>query len=372
MDPRLAQTLTTIAKLLLQRAPGTAAEILAYVNGQGILSAATMMLIRPQLLLHGVDPKTLPVTPAATPNPNPVAPTSSGAIPDAPNDPGISGAGAVGGGRDQRTTPDQVSGAPGSPPQPSGRGIGSGGNNRGLAAEPVAPVPQLSTTTGPGVRDQNTTVNQVSGADPTQAPGTATTSPGGGGTGLPGGYSAAQGTVLAGDQNQLQRFALQAAGLNPDRMGRFGQLIAGMLAPLIAARRNAFGIQGGQNTGGLPQDIASFAKEFTTGGVDAFGNAQQYAQGVLNSPELRQYTSGLSNPDQAQAMYQSLMPLLFAGSNPLIQQSAADSAQRVQGQYNDQVFQNNGIDPNGGIFPQWLDANAQKFDPLTRRIFGLR
>lgn len=195
------------------------------------------------------------------------------------------------------------------------------------------------------------------------------------GSTLPGGYSAAQGDVLSQDDEQLLRFAMQAAGLNPDRLTRFSKIAGRALAPLIQARRGAFGLMGGQaNVGGLPQDIADFAREYTTGGRDFFGNAQRYAQGVLGSDTFKSAVAGLQQDEQRQAMYQSLMPLLFAGANPLVQQSAADTFNRQTGLFNDADFNRlrdpNAPAPGGGIFTDWLRGQPN-LDPITRRIFGL-
>lgn len=198
--------------------------------------------------------------------------------------------------------------------------------------------------------------------------------PPGGGSGNPGNFTDAQGLQLAEDDDRLVRFALQAAGLNPDRMNSFTRIVGRALVPLLRARRAAFGINSDATVGGLPQDIASFAKEFTTPGVSAFGNARAYADSVMGSENFKSAIAGLSDQDQVAAMFQSLLPLRYAGSNPLIQQSAADTFQRTQNQYNDQLFNVSGQQaamPGGGIFVDWLNQQ-QNLDPITRRIFGIR
>ena len=94
----------------------------------------------------------------------------------------------------------------------------------------------------------------------------------------------------------------------------------------------------------------------------------------MNSENFKNAIGGLTDQDQVAAMFQSLMPLRYAGSNPLIQQSAADTFQRTQNQFNDQLFNVSGQNdrmPGGGVFVDWLQQQ-QQLDPITRRIFGIR
>jgi hypothetical protein len=70
-------------------------------------------------------------------------------------------------------------------------------------------------------------------------------------------------------------------------------------------------------------------------------------------------------------MYQSLLPLLLGGANPLMQQAAADTSQRTAGAYNDATFNASGASPNGGIFSAWLNSQPN-LDPIQRSIFGIQ
>lgn len=229
----------------------------------------------------------------------------------------------------------------------------------------------------------------ASGASAQGGTGTSTTPPANAGTpapaqagnagypgGGPGGYSAAQGNVLGQDNSFLQDFAARAAGLNPDKLTRFSKIAIQALAPLVQARRAAFGLMGGNaNEQGLPQDIASFARDFTNGGANFFGNAQNYAQGVMNSDVFKNAVAGLQDQEQVQALYQGLMPLLYAGANPLIQQSAADVFGQTARNFNRQDFASlNGSapKPGNGVFMDWLNQQGQQLDPITRRIFNIR
>jgi hypothetical protein len=76
--------------------------------------------------------------------------------------------------------------------------------------------------------------------------------------------------------------------------------------------------------GGLPQDIASFAKEYTTPGASFYGNARNYAQGILGSQGFNSSLGGVGDQTDKFGMYQALVPLLYGGANPMIQQSVAD------------------------------------------------
>lgn len=222
----------------------------------------------------------------------------------------------------------------------------------------------------------NPTANQIPGSGANNAGAQAAMAAAGGGGGMTnnGGYSGAQGTALGQDDNMLVRFAMQAAGLNPDRLTHFSKIAGRALQPLVQARRAAFGLLGnGATADGLPQDIANFAGEFTRGGANFFGNAQNYAQQVMGGDQFKNAVAGLQDQDQVQALYRSLMPLLYAGANPLVQQSAADTFDRQANQFNDQDFASlgGGPKPGGGIFMDWLNQQ-QNLDPITRRIFGMR
>lgn len=206
---------------------------------------------------------------------------------------------------------------------------------------------------------------------------------GGSNSTLPGNFTPAQGAALSTDDDLLLSFALRAAGFNPNAVTGMSKLAARALMPLLQARRSAYGLMGDasgalQNVGGLPQDIASFAKEFTTKGADFYGNAQRYAQGVMGGDTFKNSIAGLGDAQQAGAVYQSLLPLLYAGSNPLVQQSAGDTFRRQMENFGYQDFLGNvGADANnpnqtgGGILMDWLNKQ-QNIDPVTRRIFGLR
>jgi hypothetical protein len=344
MDPKVKLALEAIAMELQATDPLAYGNIAAFLAGREGLKADTLIKLRPLLQRAGISLTQLQQAPAGA--------AGTAVETQAVNDPLRGGSSTIGQ-------------TPLSQPETGGRTMLGRGTPEGMPAH--------NTTLSPAQILQNAAKNALPpGGGGT--PGVESVPQGGmrpGGGTLPGGFTAAQGGILSEDDNQLIRFALQAAGLNPDRMGKFGQIAAKMLAPLVAARRNAFGIADGSNVGGLPQDIASFAKEFTTPGADFFGNAANYARQTMGSGGFTNAVNALGNPDQQIAMYQSLLPLLFGGSNPLIQQAAADTSQRTAAGYNDATFNASGVSPNEGIFSAWLNSQPN-LDPLQRSIFGLQ
>jgi hypothetical protein len=72
------------------------------------------------------------------------------------------------------------------------------------------------------------------------APPTPSTPPAGG-AGNPGGFSDQFGDVLGSNNDVLMRFAMQAAGFNPDIMTPASKIAAAKLGAMVQARRAAFG-----------------------------------------------------------------------------------------------------------------------------------
>lgn len=371
MDPKLRQALQALLPSLQQSNPAVAAEVTRLLKDGVPLSERTVALLRPAIASAGIDPSTIPVnTPLrpTAPQPGPsMAPPKSVPLP-----------GPTGGGlRDERgdnvpvDTPAQGQAPTASQLVQQYLGAQGGGRDERTTADQISGAPSTSTTTAPptllgsqgGLRDENTTIEQISGA-PTGAPGG-----GGGPAGNGSGWATTTGIGLAGDDNGAVRFALQEAGLNPDRLGHFGNIIARALAPMILARRNTVGLTGSGNTGTIPQELADFTKMFTTKGVDAFGEAAKYGQSILNSPGLAGYLKNITSGEDQGQFYQGLLPLLYGGANPLIQQAAADASQRYLNQYRDAELRGGGVQPGGGVFSTWLDTQPN-VDPFVRRIFG--
>lgn len=356
MDPVLIALLTRAATQLATQNPKAAANIAAVLAGRGSWEAPTLLVLRPLLQAAGKSVNDL---------------LQPRAIGQAASEPGQQA--QVNQGKGVATGP----GLPTWPLRPETRVIGSQlQENPGAESMPNTPP------SSPGTENGRPAVQPPLGVQPGgEETGRQTTSPfapvlGAAQTiadrtqGPAGGnWSAATGIGLAGDDNGAVRFALQQAGLDPDRLGHFGTIIARALAPMILARRNTVGLTGTGNTGTIPQELADFTKMFTTKGVDAFGEAAKYGQGILSNPNLATYLSNINSGEDQGQFYQGLLPLLYGGANPLIQQAAADSSTRYLNQYRDAELQGGGVQPGGGIFSNWLDSQPN-VDPFVRRIFG--
>jgi hypothetical protein len=223
----------------------------------------------------------------------------------------------------------------------------------------------------PGPRDNQTP--DYPGRAPAPSAGAPVGAPQGSGSSsgsLPGGFSAATGKYLTEDDSSLLRFAMQAAGFNPDVLTPATKIAMKALQGMVQARRAAFGAgTPGQNVGGLPQDIASFAKEYTTPGADFYGHARDYAQGLMGGKDFQSFIGGLADPMDQYNMYKALTPLLYGGSNPMIQQSISDQLQRQQGLYSDQQRDNAGT-PAGNMTILDFIRNQPNLNPALRSIFG--
>lgn len=262
---------------------------------------------------------------------------------------------------------------------PSGIGAGMPSvfdNNQPGGAPGAGPVaggpPTMRATQAPGpTGDYGSEITPQSvGLAPAMAAQNAAT-PAAGGGGNPGGIGNTENLALGEDDDYLLRFALKSAGFNPDVATPAEKIAAKYLAPMVQARRAAYGLNdpAGGNVGGLGQDIASFAKEFSTPGANFFGNASNYAKQILGGAGFANI-NGLKDPEQVMGAYASLLPLLYGGANPLVSQSAQDQTRKLFNMYKDADI--HGADSGGaGIFQDWL-ARQKDLTPLIRSIFNMR
>lgn len=240
-----------------------------------------------------------------------------------------------------------------------------------------------------GGRDDRTTVNQVSGADPAQTPGnipSGAVAPSGSpaGTYNPtlsnngGSWGAGQNLAISTDPTQRgMREVLRAMGLDPDRPGPMGMMLGKQLAPLFASWLQAQSYlngSGGQDGGvdNMQSIVQNFAKMMTTKGGNAFATLRGAGQKVLGDAGAMGDLQGLSDSDQQRAWLNAMQALLYAGSGDLRANSAADQSQRAFNQYRDWDggFGNTPRQPNEtGLFYDFL--NSPHADAKTRGIFGL-
>lgn len=181
--------------------------------------------------------------------------------------------------------------------------------------------------------------------------------------------SAAQDTAMAGISNDtFVKNAMRAAGMNPNMMTEASSAAMKGLAPIFSAARAVYGQEAGAQAGGLTDFINKLAQQSTQQGGNFFGDLQKYAQGVLGGSNFQGAVGGLSSAQAQNAAYQNLLPLLYAGSNGLIQQSAGDQAQKAYDDFNYQDSQQ--AAPGHQLFTQWL--SQQNLTPTQRSIFGGR
>ena len=183
----------------------------------------------------------------------------------------------------------------------------------------------------------------------------------------PGG-SAFRGNMLAESDDQLARFAMMQAGFNPDIITRGSKVAMRNLIPIIEAYRAAFGAGAGQNSNveGLPDFIAQAAKQYTSGTGGFYGNARKYAESVMGSPDFASFLSKVGDQDEQFGMMQALVPLLYGGSNPMVQQSVADQLKSLFGQFGDDEY-NRGTN---NTLTEFLTRNRDKLSPALRNLFG--
>lgn len=413
MDPKILQAMGAIAKALQASHPQQAQEIMQWLQGGGVgaLSGATLAMALPfgptvgipaVALLAGirhamgggqpggevmqrvpgggpgtgagaVGANALPVTspPAGAP------PTGYGTMGYRGLVTGPSAAGTVGPSVFDNNQPGGAPGPAGSPgplnvPGPAAatggpQAPGSTPDFSNVVDEFGQPTSQnygnTVATQQAGLRSQVQNQGGNGGSGGSNPPSGA-----GGNDNNPGGFSSGMGTQLSQDDNMLLQFALRAAGFDPNVATPAMKYAAKALQPLVQARRAAFGAgDNGQNLGALPQDIAAFAKEYTTPGANFYGHAQQYAQGLLGGKSFQDFIAGLSDPQDQYNMYQALVPLLYGGSNPMIQQSVKDQLRTQQNNYDWQDFNQQGQGQKSILD---FIRNQPNLNPALRSIFG--
>lgn len=182
-------------------------------------------------------------------------------------------------------------------------------------------------------------------------------------------FSASQADWLANaDNDMLLRFALQNAGFNPDIVTGGSRVAAQKLLPMLAAARSAFGAGEGANgnVGGLPAFLQQFAQGYTQKGNDFYGNARNFAQGVLGSPDFGGFLSGVKDQNEQFQLLQSLTPLLFGGANPMVQQSVGDQIGNLFDKFRYDEFQNG----KQSSLVDYLNTRGPQLNPAIQALFG--
>ena len=345
MDPKLAAAMPAIIDALRRGGQmAAAAELERFVQSGGSMqiSGSTVALAEPIARQHGVS-----VMPEVRQRaPGGVKPSQ----PTGPNDPENPAPGAA----QQPTVPASAPGTTAIPTPPQ--------------------VPQIPRT--PSIADLQPHDNQGAG----QVPGIGGTGSGPGGamttppktevpTGAPnaGNFGAFQGDYLSRDDEMLKRFAMQQAGFNPDIMSRGTKIAQGALSPIMQALRAAYGANDPtKSTQGLPDFLAQAAKGYTDKGNDFYGGLRNYAQGVLGGGQFGDFLGGISDQDEKFQMLQTLVPLLYGGANPMIQQSVGDQLGALFGKFHDDEFY--GGKPN--TLADFLGRSQSTLSPALQQLFG--
>lgn len=354
MDPKLQALLLQIAQQAqFLNNPVVAQDIQRYIASGGTtpLSTATLAQVEPRVRAAGLT--LLP--------PQGAVPPGQGRLGGDPNRPSIN--------HDPNGQPTGlVPPGPAIPPIPTVPAGTTGGPRVNSPVE--GNVPELGAVAGPSGTPLTPPAAQqayaISAADRGRAtPG----APGSGSTGNPGGFGNVTAGALAEDDDYLLRFAMQSAGFNPDIITPGSRIAAQKLAPMVSARRNVYGLMdpNGGNEGGLPQDIAQFAHDFTDKGTNFYQNAADYGKQILSGAGFANI-GGVADQEKRMAMYQALIPLLFGGANPLVQQSAGDQTKKLFNLYKDADIRG-GDQGKSTIFEDFVKQYAG-MNPLLKSIFG--
>lgn len=333
--------LTELANELKQSNPQMAEAIAKHIL-QGTPLPAEVL---PTVVARGIPVNTGNGGPvAATPDPGSrdrqvQGSSSSGIVPG----------GAQGGGRDERAGAAEAGGAPG----PTGTGaaniaaaVAAAGNAQAAAAQRQA--------------------EQQTGRTPSAPPAT-----GGGGAGaVPTG---GDGRAIAdfqfdpkdGVSNDVFLDAMfRDAGLDPTILTAGSKAAMRGMSPIFQALRQAYGAANNGVGGGISDFLSGFAKQVSNGD-DFFGNVQKYARGIPGSEGFNSALGSLQDQDAVAQSYRNLIPLLYAGANPLYGQAASDVVNTAKSRYDDTTLTN----PNNA-FRSWLDEQSPSMTPFTRAIFG--
>lgn len=360
MDPKLKLALPQIIQRV--RASGdeqTARELERYLQYEGStpLSPRAMMVAEPWArgmgvtLVPGQPAPGAPRTPVgAVSGPKEGSPSQGeNATLPAPVAPAM-GAGAAAGARAVGLNPASAPGVPGSPqvPQiprtPSIAELQPHDNQGGGSISGIG-----GTGSGPGGAALKTEVPTNTGAPNS------------------GNFGAFQGDYLSRDDEMLKRFAMQQAGFNPDIMSRGTKIAQGALSPIMQALRAAYGANDPtKSTQGLPDFLAQAAKGYTDKGNDFYSGLRNYAQGVLGGDQFGGFLGGISDQDEKFQMLQTLVPLLYGGANPMIQQSVGDQLGALFGKFHDDEFY--GGKPN--TLSDFLGRTQSTLSPALQQLFG--
>lgn len=268
-------------------------------------------------------------------------------------------------GGDQRTQP----GNPNS--------VGPGGSNNQGAGQPGSTGPATITVSGiPYTRGADGVYRNARGQTPQEAGASdqATQNVIAGGNGQNGNPGTAFGSdVLNANPDLAYQYMLRQMGWDPTIPSRFGDYLQKRFSPLLQANLAAQQVTGGGNQGATYLDniqnaIRNFAQGAGQQGGNFFANQRDLADSVLGNQNALDYLGQISDQQQVEQYLSQLETLKYAGANPMIQQSIADTIQRGQQQYDWDAFnQVNTGQGQGDPYLTWLRNN-----PLYNRYLGVK
>lgn len=209
---------------------------------------------------------------------------------------------------------------------------------------------------------------------PVKNPGLPTPNPAlAGQPGVNGGLSGAGAAELSGDPHLAYLWMMRQLGFDPTAPSRFGSFLQKRFEPLLSARLAASQVQGGGDKGttylgSIGDVINSFGGGLFQQGGDFFGEQRDIANQALGNQGTASFLGGIQEQSQVEQYLNQLATLKYAGANPMIQQSIADTLQRGQDLYDQSAFdQMNSGKGAGDPYLTWLRNN-----PLYNKYLGVR
>jgi hypothetical protein len=203
---------------------------------------------------------------------------------------------------------------------------------------------------------------------PVKNPGLPTPNPG-----VNGGYNAALADQLNSNPDYAFRYMLRQLGFDPNAPSRFGDYMKKRFQPLLSADLAARGLSDTGGPGGaqamqtIANDVAGFGRRLFAGGGDFFGQERDLANNAMGNQNALDFLGNVGEQSAVEQYLNQLATLKYAGSNPMIQQSIADTIQRGQQQYEDftteQLTSGQSL---GDPYLEWLRRN-----PAYNRYLGV-
>lgn len=178
-----------------------------------------------------------------------------------------------------------------------------------------------------------------------------------------GGLNAATSAAIAEDPDFAYNYMIRQLGLNPEIPGYFNNFLKQKFSPLLQARLAASQVQGGGAQGGQYLDqiggtVQGFGQGLFQQGGNFYGQLSDIARQALGGG-AQSYLGGLEDQGQVKGYLDQLQTLAYAGANPLVQQSLADTITRGYDQYKWDSLMRMNQGQQGDPYLDWLRQNAK-------------